>query len=143
MKRVLQKVFRMLGVPTDSRLPDQTDLMAVQSAAQEMSLNPNYRDTVIVVVELGSEFNAETGAYVRRQYLYYAFHDAADYHRIVCLKAAYRNGRRIDNVSANADSRQSAYRQSTIAPSPVAPLVWGKPGRWKVRNAEERWIVQS
>ena len=156
MKTVLKKVFEILGVVPDSRLPDQTDLIDVQNAAVQMSVNPNYRDVVIVVVELGSEFNVDTGSYVRRQYLYYPFREAADYRRIVCLKAAYCNGKRIDSIYdcepvsvnrsiesllAQATTRvQRAAAQGTPTvrnDAPRASLVWGKPGRGTARRQEE------
>jgi hypothetical protein len=144
VKHVLKKVFELLGVGTDSRLPDQTDLGAVEEAARQMSLNLNYRDTIVVVVELGSEFNAETGSYVRRQYLYYPFRDAADYPRIVCLKAAYRNGSRIDSNSAELDTLHDASKvQAFLAQSPEATLVWGRPGQQVKRVREERLFIQS
>ena len=143
---VLKKVFEILGVAPDSRLPDQTDLTAVQQAAREMSVNSTYRDIVIVVVELGSEFSVDTGSYVRRQYLYYPFREAADYRRIVCLKAAYCNGKRMDTnqdeMPSIAPPVESLFRQMpTVAGQertlpPGASLVWGKPGRWAVRSRE-------
>lgn len=148
MKTVLKKVFEILGVVPDTRLPDQTDLIQVQNAAVQMSVNPNYRDVIIVVVELGSEFNVDTGSYVRRQYLYYPFREAADYRRIVCLKAAYCNGKRMDTiqdcepVSGNR-SIESLLAQATAnvrndrTATPRAALVWGKPGRWSSRRQEE------
>jgi len=155
VKTVLKKVFEILGVVPDTRLPDQTDLVAVQNAAKQMSVNPNYRDVVIVVVELGSEFNVDTGAYVRRQYLYYPFREAADYRRIVCLKAAYCNGKRMDTIqecepistmpsleSLFASSSRSGTRENQTT-TPGAALVWGKPGRWSARRAEEQSYVRS
>lgn len=144
MKRVLQKVFEMLGVSGDNRLPDQTDLAAVQIAAKEMSLSPAYRDTVIVVVELGSEFSIEAGGYVRRQYLFYPFREAADYNRIVCLMAAYRNGRRLDTIDAiEATSQVTSKETDFDETAPAATLVWGKPGRWAVRRDEQHSLTQS
>ena len=151
MKTVIQKVFEILGVATDARLPDQTDLIAVQNAAKQMSVNPNYRDTVIVVVELGSEFSVDTGTYVRRQYLYYPFREAADYRRIVCLKAAYSNGKRIDTIEECEPmttveaifSHPSRADHRDRRPIPSASLVWGKPGRWSGRRREEQLYMQS
>ena len=148
MKTVLTKVFEILGVAADTRLPDQTDLAAVQQAASQMSLNPNYRDTVIVVVELGSEFNVDTGSYIRRQYLYYPFREAADYRRIVCLKAAYYNGRRMDTNQEcePLTTVESLFSQAPTRPrsdAPAASLVWGKPGRWAVRQVADRAYMRS
>ena len=153
VKTVLQKVFEILGVAVDSRLPDQTDLVAVQNAAMQMSVNPNYRDIVIVVVELGSEFSVDTGSYVKRQYLYYPFREAADYRRIVCLKAAYCNGKRIDTIKdceplTLQHTRETVMDQSARANrdglgTPNASLVWGKPGRWVARHTEEHSYMRS
>jgi hypothetical protein len=142
--KVLNRVFEALGV-TEGRLPDQSNLAAVQAAARQMSLAPAYSDTVIVVIELGSEFNVETGTYVRRRYLHYPFREAADYQRIVCLKAAYRNGRRIDTADATETPASATSMATKIFRNepPEATLVWGKPGRWAVRVDEQRSFSQS
>jgi hypothetical protein len=143
VKTVIKKVFEILGVAPDSRLPDQTDLDAVQLAARQMSVNQNYRDVVIVVVELGSEFCVDTGSYVRRQYLHYPFREAADYRRIVCLKAAYCNGKRMD-TSQDVDTASSKPTlESRFSRPPGAALVWGKPGRWTVRSQDEQSFARN
>jgi hypothetical protein len=151
VKGVLKRVFDILGGDGIQRSAhggklDPTDLIAVRRAAKQMSLNPHYRDIVVVVVELGSEFNVETGSYVRRQYLFYPFREAADYRRIVCLKAAYRNGIRIDTTpTENMPSQpiaQSPGRAAFDEPAPPT-LVWGKPGRWAARGHEEHAFTRS
>jgi hypothetical protein len=124
MKRVLKQVFQTLITDRAPGQPDATDLGAVMDAAKQMSLALPYRDTMIVVVEMGSEFDVHTGECARRQYLYYPFRETADFRRIVCLKAAYRNGRRIDTEYGAGDQCTVPLK---LGWGPNAPtLVWSK-----------------
>jgi len=132
MKRMLKRVFQILGVDQSTDSCSESDLPAVLEAAKLMSLHGCNRDTIIVVVEMGSEFDVQSGAYVRRQYLYYPFREATDYRRIVCLKAAFWNGRRIDTELAAMDigSESSPNPPDERDAGDQPTLVWSRRGHW-------------
>src|SRR5258708_20300722 len=118
MNQVLKRVFDLLGVNLSTNRLGESDRPGSLESEKQMSLHPTHRDTIVVVVELGSEFDIKSGSCLRRQYLYYPFRETADFRRIVCLKAAYRNGVRIEADHAGSvyvPSREANARDAQVA----------------------------
>ena len=84
---------------------DASDFDATLRSARHMSEHRDNRNSVVVVVELGSEFNVKTGMYGDQRYNYYTFRSGDDFHRIANLKAAYLNGRRVDDMDRGLSTR--------------------------------------
>jgi hypothetical protein len=136
MRGVMRRVWEILGGERFSRCGSDYYLDAAMEAARIMSSVDTHRDTVIVVVELGSDFDVESGGCLKRQYLYYPFREQVDFRRIVCLRAAYRNGVRIDKDAQQFDPEDDARKvlKDLCDRSGTPAIVWGKPGRWTNKN---------
>jgi len=58
-----------------------SDFDATLQSARHMSEHRDNRNSVVVVVELGSVFNVKTGMYGDQRYNYYTFRGGDDFHR--------------------------------------------------------------
>jgi len=109
MIRWMNKVFRFGGKAADLGRPDPTNLEATLNAAQHMSMNRENRDETIVVVEMAARFNVSTGQYLDRQFNYYTNRGSRDFNEIGNLKAAFRNGVRVDTLDRANSGRMAIH----------------------------------
>jgi len=134
MNQLMSRIFGLRQGSANVGRPDPTDFDATLVAAREVSLHGDNRNDVIVIVEMGAEFNPNTGSYVRHRYNFYTYRGQKEFNQIANLKAAFVNGKRVDTIDRANSGRIAShvipttiYREISIADGDPLALGGRKP----------------